>query len=339
MKSFCRCFLLVIFSGFLAACGGGGGGDDSNSGSASPTTSTLTVFTGDSVTSAPLISATVTINNESKQTDNAGKTQFTLAQGQYSVSVGREGYNGLSRVVSVGAQSQQVSMLLSKSGSTQIPPKEETNERKYVFHSDFAPSYEFEHQGSTWGSGATTEWDPEGSQFSTSLLVTSGSNWGPFAVAAWGNEAENAIDTKGFDLLRFKYKSDFATEVEVSIQGVNSTESKIIYSLGTALSLGNDWYEMEVPFPGFADLTWIGSCLLVTARLKLLTFISLIPRKKHSSPLTVQAMWPIRLTQTVIAAPLIMVSGSPMPAWSSRVCRHVTTLGRRRDCFHKLSQS
>ncbi|MDD1779771.1 PEGA domain-containing protein [Enterovibrio sp. ZSDZ35] len=255
MKNNIQFLLFVFISLLLSACGGGGGGDETPAGSVPSSTSTLTVSVSDSVTSSLLSSATVTINGKSKSTDNEGSVQFSLAAGQHTVAVSKSDYDSVQRQISINGENQNLTIPLSK---TETPGPVDTSDKRYLFHSEFEPSYEFEHKGSPWDSQATAIWNPAGSQYAKSIRVSSGYYWGPYAVAAWGNEDANAIDTRGFDLLRFKYKSDFATQVEVSIQGVNTPESKVAYSLGTSTSLGNGWHEMEVPFPGFADLTWVG---------------------------------------------------------------------------------
>ncbi|EOD81329.1 hypothetical protein D515_04230 [Grimontia indica] len=244
----------------------GGSGEDGSEGTEeggseeTGNTSELTVKVVNADTNETLSVATIEIDGTTLQTDSEGEAVFSLAYGAHQISVSHTEYESKQQIAYLSTSEQSVTVALSAK-EVEPPPVEppSSNEIAYVYHSSHASSFEFEHQGDAWNSGSTAVWNPSGSQFAKSIQVTSGSSWGaPFAVAAWGNESANAIDTTGFDLLRFKYKSDFATQVEVSIQGVNSSESKVVYSLGTAVALGNDWYEMEVPFPGFDDLTWIG---------------------------------------------------------------------------------
>ncbi|CZF81914.1 Glycosyl hydrolase family 81 [Grimontia celer] len=285
MKKYCRLLFVTLATLVLAACGGGGGGD-TDSGTQ---LYTLTVNVTDN-SRAPLSDATVSVDSKSAQTNASGVAEFSLASGTYSVSVQKSGFETSQLTATIGsvAQTLDVSMASTQTvtepgnsgnstdnteaggtetgagegngsgGSEGSGNESQGNAIGYVFHSEFDASFEFEHKASPWESHATIELNPPDSVYSRSVKVTSGYNWGPFAVAAWGNEDVNSVDASNFNLLKFKYKSNFATQVEVSIQGVNHTESKVVYSLGTAVALDNDWHEMEVPFPGFDDLTWIG---------------------------------------------------------------------------------
>ncbi|MGF1704927.1 glycosyl hydrolase [Enterovibrio baiacu] len=130
--------------------------------------------------------------------------------------------------------------------------------RGYVFHSEMADSFKFDSQGNPWTSGATVNEVTEG-DYERQYSVTSGNNWGgDWAVVAWGHENDETSDAGIYDVLRFKFKSAQATTVEVSIQSKTEDESKITYALSSATDLGNGWKEMEVTFPHFEELTWIG---------------------------------------------------------------------------------
>ncbi|OEE60233.1 hypothetical protein A1OK_11895, partial [Enterovibrio norvegicus FF-454] len=134
------------------------------------------------------------------------------------------------------------------------------NTNGYVFHSENADSFDFAESAVSWGSKSSINTTPSDTTYERAIQVTSGTGYGvPYAELAWGNnDAANAIDASAYNQLRFKVKTTFATQVEVSIQGVNSSEDKKAYALNSGTALSNSWIEMQIPFPAFNDLTWIG---------------------------------------------------------------------------------
>ncbi|CAH0529849.1 hypothetical protein [Vibrio hippocampi] len=129
----------------------------------------------------------------------------------------------------------------------------------YIYHSEQESNVSFAHWGDTWGSGSTIE-PVSDSDYGEVLRINYGSDWGTNnAVVAWGNEDADAIDASGLDVARFKVKGDSIDEITVSIASVGSSSNyEQTYSISDGTSLGNGWTEMEVSFPGYSNLTWVG---------------------------------------------------------------------------------
>ncbi|WP_354624204.1 carboxypeptidase-like regulatory domain-containing protein [Psychromonas sp. MME2] len=89
------------------------------------------------------------------------------------------------------------------------------------------------------------------------LNITSGNGWGGNnAVIAWGNEAQNVIDTSAYTHVKFKVKATNLTSVEVVVQNSRGEESKKSYAISSGKSLAGGWVEMEATLPGYVDMNW-----------------------------------------------------------------------------------
>ncbi|MEZ9525987.1 hypothetical protein AB4243_17630, partial [Enterovibrio norvegicus] len=128
----------------------------------------------------------------------------------------------------------------------------------YIAYSDQDDSFSMAFWGDNWGSGATLA-DLNDAPYSKAFTVTSGANWGADAAAvAWGNEPENAVDASAFSYLRFKVEPGSYSAVDVVFQSASQSEVKNTYNFSSGETLDNGWVQMEVPFPAFSDMTWIG---------------------------------------------------------------------------------
>lgn len=125
----------------------------------------------------------------------------------------------------------------------------------YIFHSEYNDSYYMEYWGDTWDTDTSYTNQPLDNTYAKALELTKSPSWG--TLIAWGNTSANAVDISAFTHARFKVKTSTFDQVQVFFQSESAVDSSITYSLSRGTSLGNGWFEMEVPVPqGFTEMTW-----------------------------------------------------------------------------------
>ncbi len=124
----------------------------------------------------------------------------------------------------------------------------------YIFDSANEDTFYMQYWGDTWGTETEYTDQPSDTTYAKALEISKSASWG--TVVAWGNEIENTINISSYTTANFKVKTDTFESVQVFVQSATLPESNVVYDLTTGVDLGNGWVEMQVPLPGFTDMTW-----------------------------------------------------------------------------------
>jgi hypothetical protein len=217
-----------------------------------PELSSLTISVRDANSQTGIDSASVGIGSIYKQTNLQGEAVYQLAEGVYSISVNKSGYDEAESMVAITGDDS--SIFIDLEGDVALPAPEEM----FVFHSENDDSFYMEYWGDTWGSGAVVTDINDDPDYQKVLEIASGTNWGNGAAIAWGNEQVNAINTSTYTHAQFKLKTSTFESVEVNVQGFGIPDFSSAYAISSGVPIGNGWLQFEVPIPQTYDLSWFG---------------------------------------------------------------------------------